>query len=96
MFTSPGTVAQVWFFDLKSHSQANASFSILASMKILIYNDLAPDQIPGFAKVRKALESGNFAQADVRKIGENLYRARLNRCDRLFFPFTSTAASPTV
>lgn len=54
-------------------------------MKILIYNDLTPDQIPGFAKVRKALESDNFAQADVRKIGDNLYRARLNRSDRLLF-----------
>ncbi len=54
-------------------------------MNILLYNDLNPDQISGFAKVRKALESGNFAQADVRKIGDNLYRARLNRSDRLLF-----------
>ena len=54
-------------------------------MKTLVYNDLSPDQISGFAKVRKALESDNFQQADVRKIGKNLYRARLNRNDRLLF-----------
>ncbi|MGO0309071.1 UvrD-helicase domain-containing protein [Endozoicomonas acroporae] len=54
-------------------------------MNILLYNDLNADQIPGFAKVRKALENNNFQQADVRKIGDNLYRARLNRNDRLLF-----------
>ncbi|WP_257285130.1 hypothetical protein [Endozoicomonas sp. SESOKO1] len=41
-------------------------------MNILLYNDLNADQIPGFAKVRKALERNNFQQADVRKIGDNL------------------------
>lgn len=52
---------------------------------MLIYSDLNPASIPGFDKVRRALEAGNFAQADVRKIGENLYRARLNIRDRLLF-----------
>lgn len=54
-------------------------------MRILLYNDLDPAAIPGFAKVRQALEAGNFTQADVRKIGDNLYRARLNKRDRLLF-----------
>ncbi|MDA1074398.1 MAG: hypothetical protein O3A63_06515 [Proteobacteria bacterium] len=54
-------------------------------MRILLYSDLDTDSIPGFAKVRQALEAGNFTQADVRKIGENLYRARLNKRDRLLF-----------
>lgn len=54
-------------------------------MRILLYNDLNPAAISGFAKVRQALEAGNFAQADVRKMGNNLYRARLNKRDRLLF-----------
>lgn len=54
-------------------------------MRVLIYNDLNPDHVPGLAKVRAALEAGRFDQADVRKIGDNLYRARLNRSDRLLF-----------
>ncbi len=58
-------------------------------MNILLYNDLDPDRIKGFAKVRKALEAGNFTQADVRKIGDNLYRARLNKNDRLLFALHS-------
>lgn len=54
-------------------------------MRVLTYNDLNSAAIPGFAKVKAALEAGNFTQADVRKIGPNLYRARLNKADRLLF-----------
>lgn len=54
-------------------------------MRVLIYNELQPDLIDGFDKVFHALESGNFTQADVRKVDDNLYRARLNRSDRLLF-----------
>ncbi len=54
-------------------------------MRVLIYNDLNPDKVPGLAKVQAALEAGRFDQADVRKVGDNLYRARLNRSDRLLF-----------
>ncbi|MFT5085611.1 MAG: hypothetical protein ACI9Y1_003672 [Lentisphaeria bacterium] len=54
-------------------------------MKILLYSDLQAEKIPGFAKFRAAIEADNFAQADVRKIDHNLYRARLNRNDRLLF-----------
>ncbi|MEF8833646.1 MAG: hypothetical protein V5A42_02160 [Halofilum sp. (in: g-proteobacteria)] len=54
-------------------------------MRVLLYNDLDTRSIPGFAKLRAALEADNFARADVRKIGDNLFRARLNRSDRLLF-----------
>ncbi|MGB1270717.1 MAG: UvrD-helicase domain-containing protein [Endozoicomonas sp.] len=54
-------------------------------MKVLLYNDLDPARIPGFAKLKKALEQERFDQADVKKIGDNLYRARLNRDHRLLF-----------
>lgn len=54
-------------------------------MRVLLYSDLTPAAIPGFKKLRAALEAGNFQQADVRKIGDNLYRARLNKRDRLLF-----------
>ncbi|MCG5547757.1 UvrD-helicase domain-containing protein [Halorhodospira halochloris] len=60
-------------------------------MKVLIYNELEPEYIDGFDKVYNALQSGNFAQADVRKIGDNLYRARLNRSDRLLFTLRKAA-----
>ncbi|CAN5674153.1 ankyrin repeat domain-containing protein [soil metagenome] len=54
-------------------------------LNVLVYNELRPETIPGFEKVVGALREGNFAQADARKIGDNLYRARLNRTDRLLF-----------
>ena len=54
-------------------------------MRVLVYNDISPDSISGFSKIKRALEADNFAQADVRKIGDNLYRARLNKRDRLLF-----------
>lgn len=54
-------------------------------MQILIYNELNPKQIPGFAKMVKYLEADDFKSADVKKIGDNLYRARLNQSDRLLF-----------
>ncbi|QEA38228.1 hypothetical protein FGL86_03485 [Pistricoccus aurantiacus] len=54
-------------------------------MRVLLYSDLDTTSIPGFAKLRTALEADNFQQADVRKIGDNLYRARLNKRDRILF-----------
>ncbi len=63
-------------------------------MKIVLYSDLEPARITGFSKVCKALEAGNFTQADVRKIGDNLYRARLNRSDRLLFSLHSYNGEP--
>ena len=54
-------------------------------MKILLYNDLDDSKIEGFKKLRSYLEQDNFRSAEVKKVGDNLYRARLNRSDRLLF-----------
>lgn len=54
-------------------------------MKILVYNELNPNTIPGFAKLKKYLEDDNFKSAEVKKVGDNLYRAKLNQRDRLLF-----------
>jgi hypothetical protein len=58
-------------------------------MKIQLYNELGPGVIPGFDKLRKYLEEDNFKSAEVKKVGDNLYRAKLNQRDRLFFQFTT-------
>lgn len=52
-------------------------------MRVLLYNEVKPNTIPGFAKLRKHLEEDDFKSAEVKKVGDNLYRARLNRNDRL-------------
>lgn len=54
-------------------------------MKLLLYHRLDPTSMPGFEKTQRALEAGDFRSADVKKIGPNLYRARLDRSDRLLF-----------
>ncbi len=56
-------------------------------MKVLIYNELNPEIIPGFAKLQKYLEEDDFKSADVKKVGDNLYRARLNIKDRMLISF---------
>ncbi len=52
---------------------------------ILLYDELDPETITGYTKLKDALEADNFAQADVKKVGDNLYRARLNIRDRILF-----------
>lgn len=54
-------------------------------MKVLVYNALDPKVIPGFTKLTNYLENDNFKSADVKKVGDNLYRAKLNQRDRLLF-----------
>ena len=54
-------------------------------MQILLYNELKQRSITGFSKWRKFIEQDDFKSADVKKVGDNLYRARLNRNDRLLF-----------
>jgi len=54
-------------------------------MKVLVYNELNPKTIPGFAKLQRYLEDDDFKSAEVKKVGDNLYRARLNQRDRLLF-----------
>ncbi|RTZ64259.1 MAG: hypothetical protein DSZ29_05685 [Aquificaceae bacterium] len=54
-------------------------------MKILLYNDLDDTKIDGFKKLCQKLKQDNLYAANVKKVGDNLYRARLNRTDRLLF-----------
>src|SRR5690625_1174447 len=54
-------------------------------MRVLLYNRVDPDVIPGFDKLRASLENGDFRSADVRKVGDNLFRARLDRSNRILF-----------
>lgn len=54
-------------------------------MKILIYNELNHSAIPGYDKLKQYLENDDFKSADVKKVDDNLYRARLNYRDRLLF-----------
>ncbi|WP_292564649.1 hypothetical protein [Methylomonas sp.] len=39
---------------------------------------LDPKTNPGFAKLQTYLENDDFKSAQVKKVGDNLYRARLN------------------
>ena len=54
-------------------------------MQVLLYNELDPKKIPNFKKIRGFLENGDFRSAEVKKIGDNLYRARLDKANRLLF-----------
>lgn len=56
-------------------------------MQLLLYDGLDPDRIPGFAKMASYLEAGNFAAAESKKVGDNLFRAKLDRSDRVLFSF---------
>jgi hypothetical protein len=47
--------------------------------------DLDTTTIPGFDKLAGYLIAGDFRSAEVKKIGDNLYRARLDRGNRLLF-----------
>ena len=48
-------------------------------MQVLLYNQLNAKNIPNFHKMKGLLEAGDFRSADVKKIGDNLYRARLDQ-----------------
>ncbi len=54
-------------------------------MKILVYRGLDTAAIPGFDKLAAYLRANDFRSAEVKKVGENLYRARLDRSNRLLF-----------
>jgi ankyrin repeat protein len=54
-------------------------------MQVLLYNQLNPAKIPNFNKMKTYLEADDFRSADVKKVGSNLYRARLDRSNRLLF-----------
>jgi hypothetical protein len=54
-------------------------------MQVLLYNELQSKSMAGFVKWRKLIEQDDFKSADIKKVGDNLYRARLNITDRLLF-----------
>ena len=54
-------------------------------MKILAYRSLDTEAIPGYEKLAAYLAADDFRSADVKKVGDNLYRARLDRSNRLLF-----------
>nr|VFJ56473.1 MAG: Superfamily I DNA or RNA helicase [Candidatus Kentron sp. DK] len=54
-------------------------------MKLLFYNELDTKGIPNFRKVKSFLEADDFRSAEVKKIGPDLYRAKLDRSNRLLF-----------
>ena len=54
-------------------------------MHILFYNEIDPENIPKLDRVINFLKADDFHSANVKKVGVNLYRARLNKADRLLF-----------
>ena len=54
-------------------------------MKILTYRGLDAAAVPGYEKLAAYLAADDFRSADVKKVGDNLYRARLDRSNRLLF-----------
>nr|VFJ58067.1 MAG: Superfamily I DNA or RNA helicase [Candidatus Kentron sp. FM]VFJ67026.1 MAG: Superfamily I DNA or RNA helicase [Candidatus Kentron sp. FM]VFK08198.1 MAG: Superfamily I DNA or RNA helicase [Candidatus Kentron sp. FM] len=54
-------------------------------MKILFYNELNPKGIPNFRKLKGFLEADDFHSAEVKKVGDDLYRAKLDKSNRLLF-----------
>lgn len=56
-------------------------------MQVLTYHRLDSSRIPNFAKVKSHLEAGDFRSAQTKKVGENLFRARLDGSNRLLFSF---------
>ena len=54
-------------------------------MDVLIYNELETAKISGFGKLVDYLKQNDFKSAEVKKIQPNLYRAKLNRSDRILF-----------
>ncbi|MDC0434317.1 hypothetical protein OAM69_01605 [bacterium] len=56
-------------------------------MKLRYYQGLKQEAIPNLSRFVKAIEADDFARADMKKIGDNLYRAKLGRSGRLLFSF---------
>lgn len=56
-------------------------------MQVLLYDAIDLKKIKGFAKFCQSVETENFAQADIKKVGDNLYRAKLTQKERLLFSF---------
>ena len=56
-------------------------------MRVLLYNQLDASRIPNFVKMKALLEKEDFRSAEVKKVDDNLYRARLDKSNRILFCF---------
>ena len=56
-------------------------------MQVLLHHQINPARIPNFAKLKAQLEAGDFRSAQTKKVGDNLFRARLDRSNRILFMF---------
>ena len=63
-------------------------------MQVLLYNELNTKTIPGLVKLIQFLENDDFQSADVKKVGDNLYRSKLNRNDRIIFSIYQHLGKP--
>jgi hypothetical protein len=63
-------------------------------VKLLAYRGVDPAAIPGYDKLARFLEAGDFKSAEVKKVGDNLYRARLDRSNRLLFALYRHGGEP--
>ena len=61
-------------------------------MKILQYRGLSKSEIPGLAKLVAYLKVGDCKSADIKKIRPGLYRARLDRKNRLLLSLANWGA----
>jgi len=65
-------------------------------LQVYLHQGLDPDRIPHFAKLRSRLEAGDFRSAEARKVGDNLFRARLDRRGRVLFSFARYAGETCI
>ena len=65
-------------------------------MQVLLYHKLEQIPIPNFDKIKALLERGDFRSADVKKITDCYYRARLDRSNRLLFQFARYGEKPYI
>jgi hypothetical protein len=56
-------------------------------MRVLHYNALSTSKIRNFERVAGFLSKGDFRSAEVKKLAPNLFRAKLDKSDRLLFSF---------
>ena len=66
------------------------------TLQVYLHQGLEPDRISNFAKLKSQLEAGDFRSAEVRKVGKNLFRAKLDRQDRILFSFARHEAETCI
>ncbi len=66
------------------------------ALQVYLHQGLDPGRIPNFAKLRSQFEVGDFRSAQTRKVGDNLFRARLDIRNRILFSFARHAGETSV